>query len=313
MQTDTEPVKILVADDSAVFRKLVEQTLSAKKYHLIFAKTGQETLELFTQRRPAIVIVDWVMPDRTGIEICHHIRSNAQSSSYTYIIILTGKAEKDRVVEGLKAGADDYLTKPFHDEELVARVGVGLRITELHRQIETTNKLLAELALTDTLTGLPNRRAIDDWAMRQLSGAARYNFSFWVAVADLDHFKSVNDAYGHEAGDAVLKKFAEILKSNSRRSDICGRMGGEEFLVVLTHASHENACLVIDRIRKELESTKFDFDGGGTLQVTASFGIAGFTGGQAPTFRTLVAQADVALYKAKHLGRNRVEVAAPPG
>jgi diguanylate cyclase (GGDEF)-like protein len=309
MQTDAQPVKILVADDSAVFRKLVEQTLCETRYELIFAKTGLETIDLFALHNPPIVIVDWVMPDRTGLEICQHIRRKAQSS-YTYLIILTSKTEKDRVVEGLKAGADDYLTKPFHEEELVARVDVGLRIVGLHRQIAAKNALLAELALTDALTGLPNRRAVDEWAVRQLSGAARYKFSFWVAVADLDHFKSVNDAYGHDAGDTVIKKFAEILKAHSRRSDICGRMGGEEFLVVLTHASDENARAAVDRIRNELANTKFVFDGF-PVQVTASFGLAGFTGGELPMFGNLVAQADVALYKAKRLGRNRVEISAP--
>jgi two-component system cell cycle response regulator len=309
MLTDAQPVKILVADDSAVFRKLVEQTLSETRYELIFAKTGQETIDLFALHNPSIVIVDWVMPDRTGVEICQHIRANAQSS-YTYIIMLTSKAEKERVVEGLKAGADDYLTKPFHEEELVARVGVGLRIIGLHRQIAAKSALLAELALTDSLTGLPNRRAIDDWSIRQLSGAARYKFAFWVAVADLDHFKSVNDAYGHDAGDTVIKKFAEILKAHSRRSDICGRLGGEEFLVVLTHATEENARTAVERIRNELANTKFVFDGC-NVQVTASFGLAGFAGGEPPMFGNLVAQADIALYKAKHLGRNRVEISSP--
>jgi diguanylate cyclase (GGDEF)-like protein len=309
MRADAQPVKILVADDSAVYRKLVEQTLCGSPHQLLFAKTGQETIELFAHHNPPIVIVDWVMPDRTGIEICHHIRASAQSS-YTYIIILTGKSEKERVIEGLKAGADDYLTKPFHDGELVARVGVGLRIIELHRQIAAKNTLLAELALTDSLTGLPNRRAIDEWAARQLSGAARYKFSFWVAVADLDNFKSINDAYGHDAGDTVIKKFAQILKANSRRSDICGRMGGEEFLIVLTHASDENAAAAVDRIRNEFAGTKFVFDGG-SVQVTASFGLAGFVGSRPPAFGSLVAQADVALYKAKHLGRNRIEISSP--
>jgi len=207
----------------------------------------------------------------------------------------------------LAAGADDYLTKPFHHEELIARVGVGLRIIGLQREIEAKNLLLKELALTDALTTLPNRRAIEDWATRQLSGAARYGFSFWVALADLDHFKTVNDTYGHDAGDNVLKTFSEILKSNSRQSDICGRIGGEEFLLVLTHTTEENATRVIDRVRTELETTQFNFDGN-SLKVTASFGLAGFVGTRAPDFNRLVAQADAALYSAKRQGRNRLEL-----
>jgi two-component system cell cycle response regulator len=307
MQAAPQQVRVLVADDSAVSRKLVEHALSEKQYSLVFAKSGRETIDLFAEHHPALVIVDWMMPDLTGIEICQHIRSKSQAS-YTYIILLTGKSTKESVVEGLAAGADDYLTKPFHHEELIARVGVGLRIIGLQREIEAKNLLLKELALTDALTSLPNRRAIEDWATRQLSGAARYGFSFWVALADLDHFKSVNDTHGHDAGDTVLKAFSEILKTNSRRSDICGRMGGEEFLLILTHANEENAMGVIDRVRAELEATKFNFDGD-ALKVTASFGIAGFLGTQAPDFNRLVAQADAALYSAKRRGRNRVEVA----
>jgi diguanylate cyclase (GGDEF)-like protein len=127
----------------------------------------------------------------------------------------------------------------------------------------------------------------------------------------LDHFKAVNDTYGHDAGDAVLKKFSEILKANSRRSDICGRIGGEEFLFILTHTTQDNARIVIERIRAELEAAKFDFDDG-RLSVTASFGLAGFEDTQAADFTRLVTRADVALYAAKRAGRNRIEIAATP-
>lgn len=302
-----EQIKVLVADDSAVFRKLIEHTLSQKSNSLIFAKTGHEAIALFAEHNPALVIVDWIMPDLSGIEICQHIRANLQAS-YTYIIILTAKSETESVVAGLAAGADDYLTKPFKDEELVARVGVGFRIVELHQQIQAKNRLLEELALTDSLTGLPNRRAIEEWATRQLSGAARYGFSFYVVLADLDHFKSVNDTCGHDAGDLVLKKFSEILKTNSRRSDICGRLGGEEFLMILTHATNEGAQALVERVRGQLEATKFNFDAR-TLTLTASFGVAVFEGTQAPDFSKLVARADAALYSAKRGGRNRVEMA----
>jgi two-component system, cell cycle response regulator len=300
--------KVLVADDSRIYRRLVEDTLSEKQYALLFAKSGREAIDLFSEHQPSLVITDWMMPDLSGIELCEHIR-NLASQAYTYLIILTGITEKDKLVKGLAAGADDYLTKPFHSDELLARVGVGRRIVELHRQLEAKNLLLEELALTDSLTGLPNRRAIEAWATRQLSGAARYGFSFLVVVADLDHFKTVNDTHGHDAGDKVLKKFSEILKTNSRRSDICGRIGGEEFLFILTHTTQENAGVVIERIRAELQATKFDFDGS-SLTVTASFGLAGFAGTQAPDFNRLVSQADAALYAAKRSGRNRIEIAA---
>ena len=137
------------------------------------------------------------MPDLTGIELCHKIRADVHAA-YTYIIILTSNAEKENVVKGLSAGADDYLTKPFHRDELLARVRVGERLIELQRQIEAKNRELQELALMDSLTGLPNRRAVESWAPRLLSGAARHGFPFWVVAMDLDHFQSVNDRFGHD-------------------------------------------------------------------------------------------------------------------
>src|SRR5207302_6097788 len=132
--------------------------------------------------------------------------------------------KKDSVIDGLEAGADDYLSKPFHAGELVARVSVGRRVVELHRQIQAKNRELEEMALTDSLTGLPNRRAVDVWAPRELSAAARHGFSVWMVMADLDLFKKVNDTFGHDAGDTVLRSFATILATNTRQSNICARL-----------------------------------------------------------------------------------------
>jgi len=299
-------LKVLVADDSVIYRKLVEQTLSQEACSVVFARTGREAISFFEQEHPSLVITDWEMPDLTGVELCQQIRASS-TASYTYIMILTSNAEKANVVKGLSAGADDYLTKPFDQGELLARIRVGRRLIELQREIESKNLLLEELALTDALTGLPNRRAIDGWAARQLSGAARHGFSLWVILADLDHFKSINDTYGHDAGDLVLKGFAEILKSHTRHSDISGRIGGEEFLHVLTHADEASAQLVAGRLRKQLEAEEFHV-GGRRVKVTASFGLAGFSGKSAPTFAALVKKADTALYRAKKDGRNRVEI-----
>ena len=142
-----------------------------------------------------------------------------------YIVLLTGNSDKRQVVEGLQSGADDYLTKPFHPGELVARVAVGLRMSELTREIQEKNKLLEQLSLTDPLTGLPNRRAFEQWSARDLKGAIRHGFGFWVAMADLDRFKSVNDNYGHAAGDEVLKRFGAVLRENTRASNVCARLG----------------------------------------------------------------------------------------
>jgi two-component system, cell cycle response regulator len=299
-----EKFKIVVADDSRVYRTLVESVLARKGYEVVFAKNGREALMAVADHQPFLVITDWEMPDISGIELCKQIR--LEHESYTYMILLTSNTDKDQVIEGLAAGADDYLTKPFHPGELVARVGVGRRVADLHRQIQKKNLLLQELALTDPLTGLPNRRAIEDWTTRELNGAARHGFSFWIAVVDLDHFKSINDQHGHDAGDVVLKRFAELLRANTRSSNMCGRTGGEEFVLGVTHVDQEGIQIAIERIRRQFEAERFRF-GDKMMGVTASFGIAGFQGKKAPKFDELLRNADEALYTAKREGRNRLE------
>jgi two-component system, cell cycle response regulator len=307
MNPSSQPFKILAVDDSAVHRKLIEHSLSGERYSVVFANNGREALELFADHHPAVLITDWDMPDIGGLELCRRIRRDFQGF-YSHLILLSSNADKEQVVEGLAAGANDYLTKPFHSGELVARVEVGRRIVELHRQIQAKNRLLEEMALTDALTGLPNRRAVDVWASRELSAAARYHFPFWVVMADLDFFKKVNDTYGHDAGDTVLKSFAEILKANTRQSNMCARFGGEEFLLVITHSDKEGAKIAVERIRREFESRKFSF-GNGTVAVTASFGIARFREAEPLDWNALLSCADTALYTAKHKGRNRIEFA----
>jgi two-component system cell cycle response regulator len=308
LKSDTSPLPfpVLVVDDSPVARKLVECSLPKNEYSIIMAKTGQEAIDKFAQHRPGLIITDWLMPDLGGIELCERIRKEFREC-FTYIIVLTGVHEKTAVVRGLKAGADEYLTKPFDPDELLARAGVGRRIIAMHREIEEKNRLLEQLALTDVLTDLPNRRALEEWAKRQLSAAARHEFPFWVIMTDLDQFKTINDTYGHDAGDTVLRKFAEILKGNTRLSDICGRIGGDEFLLVITHAQPDGIQLAIERMRAQVEAQRFTFNGQ-EAKVTASFGVATFRRGQIPDFERLVVQADVALYSAKHRGRNCVSI-----
>lgn len=304
MCAHTHRFSVLVVDDSPVARKLVEVALPPDQYDLLFATSGREALETFAQHRPGLVITDWLMPDLSGLEVCQRIRDKS-SGSFTYIILLTSVTSKDDVVSALHAGADEYLTKPFDSNELLARVAVGRRIVTLHREIEAKNRLLEQLALTDKLTALPNRHALETWGTKQFSGAVRHDFSFWAIMADLDQFKRVNDMFGHDAGDAVLKKFAEILKVNIRECDICGRVGGDEFLILIAHSDQAGAEIAIERIRRQMELHPFVF-ANEELQVTASFGIAGLHRGSAEDLNQVVARADVALYGAKRLGRNRV-------
>jgi diguanylate cyclase (GGDEF)-like protein len=297
--------RALVVDDSTVHLTLLEHTLVRQFESVYTAQNGREAMEIFERERPALVITDCMMPEVGGFELVQRVR--AAQSSYVYIIMVTSIAEKENVVRALAAGADDYLTKPFHIEELLARVQVGLRLLDLHSQLEEKNRLLEHFALTDSLTGLPNRRAIEAWAAHELPAAVRHGFSFWVVLIDLDHFKRVNDTYGHDAGDTVLKAFAEILRSQTRSSDISGRIGGEEFLHVITHADESHLPVVVERTRTNLMSQSFSFSGS-AVSVTASFGVAGFyRSDSAPLFSELISRADRAMYWAKQRGRNRTE------
>lgn len=299
------PFKIVVADDSAIYRKLLQNTLASKGYEILVARDGREALGLVGLHNPAVVITDWEMPDVTGLELCKRIRKTF--NSFTYIILLTGNNHKDQIIEGLQTGADDYLTKPFHVGELLARVAVGQRLADLHREIQSKNKLLEELSLTDPLTGLPNRRALEEWAPRELRAAARHDFPFWVTLIDIDRFKSVNDTYGHAAGDLVIKIFATILKRHTRASNICARIGGEEFVFALSHVDQAGVLTAVERLRNGLAQERFIF--APSIEITASFGVAGFHSKATIEFEKLLQRADAALYAAKNGGRNRIEFA----
>jgi diguanylate cyclase (GGDEF)-like protein len=301
--------QILVVDDSPVYRKLVEQVLASEAYSLLFARDGAEAMKLYEEHAPSLVITDWILPDFCGFELCQRIRAD-DTRPYTYIIVMTSNTEKGNVVKGLEAGADDYLTKPFDPAEMLARIGVGRRIIDLNRELSAKSQKLEEAARTDPLTGLPNRRAIEDWAAKQLRGAARHGFSLWVVLGDIDNFKSINDTFGHDAGDIVLKTFADVLKKNTRASDICGRLGGDEFLLVLTHVEGEQIEVAVDRFREQFAALSFPLQGQ-SVSVTASFGVTGVHTREPQEFGFLVRKADQMLYEAKRAGRNLIRVSQP--
>lgn len=298
--------ELLVVDDSTVYRKLVEQTLSSEPYSLLFARNGAEAMQIFEERSPSFVITDWMLPDFSGFELCQRIRADG-SRPYCYIIVMTSSREKGHVVKGLQAGADDYLTKPFDPAEMLARVGVGRRIIDLNRELAAKTLKMEEAARTDPLTGLPNRRAIEEWASKQTKGAARHGFPLWVVLGDIDKFKAINDTFGHDAGDIVLRTFADLLKRNTRVSDICGRLGGDEFVVVLTHVEPNNIEETVNRFRENFSALSFPLQGK-SVRVTASFGVAGLRPGEAADFAALLRKADKMLYEAKRAERNLVRV-----
>jgi two-component system cell cycle response regulator len=224
--------------------------------------------------------------------------------------LVTQNADTEHLVEGLDAGADDYLAKPFVNAELLARLRVGCRTIQMRREIEAKNALLEKTARTDHLTGLPNRMAVEEFASKQLCAAIRHSFGFWVVVTDLDKFKLVNDTYGHFAGDEAIKRFAMVLKANTRASDICGRLGGDEFLLIMTHGDKKSIIHTVERLRADFANEVCIFNGHEVL-VTASFGIAGFDGSGEPTLAELLTRADHALYSAKAFGRNQVRADVP--
>jgi two-component system chemotaxis response regulator CheY len=301
--------QILVVDDSPVYRKLVEQVLASECYSLLFARDGAEAMKLYEEHAPSIVITGWILPDFSGFELCQRIRSD-DTRPYTYIIVMTSNTEKGNLVKGLRAGADDYLTKPFDPGEMLARIGVGRRIIDLNRELTAKSQKLEEAARTDPLTGLSNRRAIEDWAAKQLRGAARHGFPLWVVLGDIDNFKSINDTFGHGAGDIVLKTFADVLKKYTRASDMCGRLGGDEFLLVLTHVEVEQIEVAVDRFREQFAALSFPLQGQ-SVRVTASFGVTGVHTKEPQEFGVLVRKADQMLYEAKRAGRNLVRVFHP--
>ena len=299
--------EVLVVDDSPVYRKLFAQILSGQDYALSFADNGKDALRIYHDNLPDIIITDWIMPEFSGLELCEQIRAD-KSLEYTYIILMTSNTEKAGVVKGLEAGADDYLVKPFDSGEMQARVGVGRRIIDLHRRLEDKSAQLQEVACTDILTGLPNRRAIEEWANKQLRGAARHGFPLWVVLGDLDSFKEINDTFGHEAGDTVLRTFADTLRKLTRISDMCGRLGGDEFLIVISHVSADNIELAINRFRELFCALSFPF-AGRSVSISATFGVAGSESGNLKNFDELVRKADEMLYEAKRAGRNCVHIA----
>lgn len=302
----TERMKVLIADDSATSRAMLRAALLKWGYEVVMAENGAEAWDILAKPdAPPMAILDWVMPHLTGPEVCSKVRETRREP-YTYILLLTSKNSKDETVEGLEAGADDYIVKPFNQQELSVRLRAGKRIIELQLSLMQAREELREKASKDLLTMLPNRAAIMATLHNEIARCHRDRRTVGVALLDIDHFKKVNDTYGHFAGDAVLRETAARLKSSIRAYDQVGRYGGEEFLVVLPNCDMEQARNQADRMRQRLQEEKILADVGTEIQVTASFGvtISDLTDRNPDIF---VRVADEALYKAKANGRNRVE------
>jgi len=275
-------------------------------FDLLVAKDGAEAWKLLQEpNAPELVVLDWMLPHIDGIELCRRIRAAGTQVGYTYTVLLTGKDGKDDLLEGMQAGADDYLVKPFEPLELRARLLAGKRILDLQRELVDTRESLRMAATYDSVTRLLNRGEIVALLDRELARGRREGRSVGIILADIDHFKSVNDSLGHLAGDAVLQEVAKRLKSDLRIYDGAGRYGGEEFLLILPGCDMGTVMRRAEKIR-QLVSAEDIMTPRGTKRVTVSMGATAAEGGNT-SVEAVLNEADTALYRAKENGRNRVE------
>jgi diguanylate cyclase (GGDEF)-like protein len=305
-------VKILLAEDSAFARQLLRGTLAAGGYEVVQVEDGERAWQaLQGPEAPSLALLDWMMPGLDGLEVCRRVRAAAREP-YVYIIILTGRERPQDVVEGLAAGADDYLRKPFDNQELQARIRTGRRMVELHQQLIAAREALREQATTDALTGLANRRTILETLGRELERSRRAGTPCAVVFVDLDHFKRINDTHGHAAGDAVLRQAATTMRCTLRPYDLLGRYGGEEFVAVLPGCDVAGARAAAERLRAAVAAAP-TLVGELALRVTCSIGVAGGGAARGADRDRLLSAADAALYRAKQSGRDRVMVDGDDG
>jgi diguanylate cyclase (GGDEF)-like protein len=303
-------MKILVADDDDVSRRVLEAMLVKWGYEVVTASDGAEAWEVLQDSdAPQLAILDWVMPNMDGPDVCKEVRAHPEIP-YVYILLLTGRNLERDLIEGLEAGADDYLTKPFSAQELKVRLFSGKRILDFQAQLIAAREELRLLAIRDPLTGLFNRRYMEESLERELHRAARNNLPLGAIMIDLDHFKRFNDTWGHEAGDAVLRKVGCLLKEWSRGEDIACRYGGEEFTLILTGTSSEVTRLRAEQFRQAARGLEVPHAGRSLGGITISAGVAAFPD-HGFTAAEFLRAADQALYQAKAIGRDRVVVCQP--
>lgn len=302
-------MKILIADDDPVSSRVLEVFLRKWGYAVVAVADGSDALALLeAEDAPRLAILDWMMPGMEGVEVCRRVRQRS-GRAYVYLLLLTARGQKQNLLDGLNSGADDYLSKPFDADELRARLRAGERILAMQDELIAARDALHEQATHDALTGLMNRGASVQLLTRELARATRERRPLGVVIGDLDHFKNVNDSYGHLAGDAVLQETASRMTSCVRSYDTVARYGGEEFLILVPSASEDIAFRQAERMRVAIESAPVHTSAG-DVPVTASFGVTSYDGRSSADVTGLLRLADAALYRAKSLGRNCVERAS---
>lgn len=312
--SDSQKMKILIAEDDAIARRVLEAFASKRGYRVISASNGQEALECLSgEGAPRLAVLDWMMPGLEGTDVCRKLRELEQTGdrAYAYVVLLTARTEREDLLVGLQAGADDYIRKPFDPPELEARLRTGRRILDLQDKLIAAREELRFQATHDALTGLANRRAILETLAREYSRQQREGGTFGIILADIDHFKKVNDSHGHLCGDSVLREIASTMKDSMRPYDTVGRYGGEEFLIVVPETNAEMTLRIAERICRAVES-RVIVGADCAMRVTASFGVAASTDPDPVRPQALLHLADDALYRAKSQGRNRCELAENP-
>jgi two-component system chemotaxis response regulator CheY len=306
-------MRTLVADDDPISRMTAQMTLETLGHDCQAVDDGIQAWDIFRTWRPDVVISDWTMPGLSGIQLCRNIRTTG-FAGYTYFVMLSGHSGFDKILEGMGAGADDYLVKPVDSYALKARLVAADRVTSLHRQLalqqaelERLNQQLTDVARRDSLTGLVNRRALEEDLEQLEARVSRYGHRYCMALIDIDEFKSYNDTYGHQAGDRVLQAVSEQLKAHTRGGDGVYRYGGEEFLCVFPEQSLATGALAVQRMRIGLERLAIPHAGSPSGVLTFSAGLSMLHPFRAKSTSDVFREADEALYRAKALGRNRVE------
>lgn len=297
------PKKILIVEDDSSISEILGEALGQEGYEIKKVSSASEALEEAKRFQPHLVLTDNDMPEMTGLEMLREFR---HQRNYVTVIFVSGRTDTQFVVEALKAGADDYIRKPFRVNELAARVEAALRTNEVHRELLEANLKLQDLVDHDHLTGLFNMRSMYEKIDVEIKRAKRFKRQMACVMMDMDHFKSVNDNHDHLFGSFVLKSVGQLLKKTMREVDFAARYGGDEFLIVLTETTREGAGIFCERVRKAISAQPFT-DGKDSISLTVSMGYAVGGTDVEDDARTLVRHADQALYKAKELGRNRAE------
>lgn len=304
--------RVLLVEDDPIQASVTKSILMKVGYEVLLAEDGINAIKLVKSEKPDIILLDVILPGMDGYEVCRWLKLD-ESSKGIPVIMLTVKKELSDKISGLQIGADDYLPKPYNELELNARIYASLRTKALQDELKLKNKQLEDLlervnymAITDALTGLFNRRHFRVVLTSEYERAKRYRTPFSLVMIDIDHFKKINDTFGHDVGDAVLKEVSDIFLKNVREIDTASRYGGEEFIIILPNTDKAHSLIVAERIRQQIENHEFDKVG---RRISVSIGVSGMPDAEAENEEKLIRCADFAMYRAKQLGRNRTVTA----